>query len=191
MVRWKKYNFFAPPCTSTKIILSIEVKWWVQAQTDNHDVPDFITARAMISRYMLSSCSCHKCDISTFWKISRYFPTREIHLPAKEGLLSGCWFQQREMQYLICFNSVSGPRIALRSGRWPNITATLICSGVLAAKLSYKHMLLLGADSWNIGSYRWCVCPFCQCSVKTAKRIITQVKLLGRHRPRTDRIKLW
>jgi len=116
IVCWKMYNFLGHPVHSSKSFSQYKCNGGVQAQTDNHDMRDFITARATISRYMLSLCHClsvcHRWNISTFREISRYFPTTEIHLPAKGGLLSGCWFQQREMQSLICFNTVSGPPIA-------------------------------------------------------------------------------
>ena len=39
------------------------------------------------------------------------------YVPANEGLLSGDWSQQCEMQALMSFTGVSGPVIASRSGR--------------------------------------------------------------------------
>ena len=187
MVCWKMYNICAT------LYIYQNYSRYRSATDEFRHKPIITTCLILLPRelwYRDICCRrvsvCHKCDISTSWKISRYFPTTEIHLPAKGGLLSGCWFQQREMQSLICFNSVSGPPIAFRSGRWPAITATLISSWV-AAKLSYKYMLSLGLQGL-IGDVS---VRFCQSSIKKAKLNITQVKVHARHKSRTGRIELW
>jgi len=68
--------------------------------------------------------------------------------PAKEGLLSGDWCQQRSMQSLMCLTSVSGPLTALSGGRWPRVTADSICAW-FTATIDSKVITYLQTERLN------------------------------------------
>jgi len=154
---------------------------------------DFITARAMISRYVLSSCVClSQVGYHNILKNVAIFSIHENTLTSKRRsffwmLVPATWNAIANM-FQYCFRSTDCIQIRPLTVHHRHLDLLISC-----CEITYKYMLSLGAENWTICSCRWwCLSVFfVNVLSKKAEHIITQVNLHASHKPRTGRIKLW